>query len=205
MIRALAGESYEPVEPGDYVDAPEHGAAAYEHGIARQLGARRLGDRRRRRRAVPARLYCNLGDVTNLAVARGSTCLFTRVSPFGVEGIAQKLAERRQLTLEHARQWLVHVGLDKPGRGDRGRPRDRLGSARLARRGRRAAGRRASPLARVLRGPGGRGAGRGHRGLRARDHDPGAHRSASSATSVSGSRSAGRAPSPTSTTRPPPA
>ena len=62
----------------------------------------------------PARLYCNLGDVTNLAVARGSTCLFTRISPFGVEGIAQRLAERRELTLEHARQWLVHVGLERP-------------------------------------------------------------------------------------------
>ena len=69
-----------------------------------------------------AQLYCNLGDVANLAVAQGSTCLFTRISPFGIEGIAQKLAERRQLTLEHARQWLVHVGLAGPGRGDRGRP-----------------------------------------------------------------------------------
>ena len=69
---------------------------------------------RRRTEAGPARLYCNLGDVTNLAVARGTACLFTRVSPFGVEGIAQKLAERRALTLEHARQWLVHVGLDQP-------------------------------------------------------------------------------------------
>jgi type IV pilus assembly protein PilM len=62
----------------------------------------------------PAKLHCNLGDVTNLAVARGSTCLFTRVSPFGVEGIAQKLAERRGLTLEHARQWLSHVGVERP-------------------------------------------------------------------------------------------
>ncbi|MGH2981873.1 MAG: type IV pilus assembly protein PilM [Solirubrobacterales bacterium] len=63
---------------------------------------------------VPATLYCNLGDVTNLAVARGSTCLFTRISPFGVEGVAQRLAERRTLSLEHARQWLVHVGLERP-------------------------------------------------------------------------------------------
>jgi type IV pilus assembly protein PilM len=62
----------------------------------------------------PARLYCSLGDVTNLAVARDRSCLFTRVSPFGVEGIAQRLAERRELTLEHARQWLLHVGLDTP-------------------------------------------------------------------------------------------
>lgn len=63
---------------------------------------------------MPAKLYCNLGDVTNLAVARGSSCLFTRISPFGVEGIAQRLAERRGLTLDHARQWLTHVGLERP-------------------------------------------------------------------------------------------
>jgi type IV pilus assembly protein PilM len=63
---------------------------------------------------LPARLFCNLGDVTNLAVARGGTCLFTRISSFGLEGVAQRLAERKNLTLEHARQWLVHVGLDVP-------------------------------------------------------------------------------------------
>jgi type IV pilus assembly protein PilM len=61
------------------------------------------------------------------------------VSPFGVEGIAQKLAERHRLTLEHARQWLVHVGLEKPIEGIEGDPetisaaRDALaeGAARL--------------------------------------------------------------------------
>lgn len=63
---------------------------------------------------VPATLYCNLGDVTNLAVAQAATCLFTRVSQFGIEGIAQRLAEKRALTLDHARQWLEHVGLDSP-------------------------------------------------------------------------------------------
>jgi type IV pilus assembly protein PilM len=63
---------------------------------------------------LPAVLYCNLGDVTNLAVARGSNCLFTRISPFGVEVIAQKLSERRTLSLEHSRQWLAHVGLQRP-------------------------------------------------------------------------------------------
>jgi type IV pilus assembly protein PilM len=63
---------------------------------------------------APASLYCNLGDVTNLAVARGSSCLFTRVSPFGVEVIAQRLAERRTLAMDHARQWLAHVGFEQP-------------------------------------------------------------------------------------------
>ena len=88
------------------------------------------GRGRRRRRACPRSrpaCYCNLGDVTNLAVARGSSCLFTRVSSFGIEGIAQRVAERRELTLEHARQWLVHVGLVTPRRGDRRGSGDRLG------------------------------------------------------------------------------
>ncbi len=62
----------------------------------------------------PAQLFCSLGDITNLAVARNGDCLFTRVSPFGVEGIAQRLAERRELTLEHSRQWLGHVGIEAP-------------------------------------------------------------------------------------------
>jgi type IV pilus assembly protein PilM len=119
MIRALARESYSPVEPGDYVDAPGYGPPAYEQGIARHLGGEGSATASVEQ-GVPAKLYCNLGDVTNLAVARGSTCLFTRVSPFGMEGIAQKLAERRQLTLEHARQWLAHVGLENPVDGIEG-------------------------------------------------------------------------------------
>src|SRR3954451_13819777 len=113
MIRALARESYSPVEPGDYVDAPGYGPAAYEQEIARHLGGEGSATAGVQETA-PAKLYCNLGDVTNLAVARGSTCLFARVSPFGIEGIAQKLAARRRLTLEHARQWLIHVGLESP-------------------------------------------------------------------------------------------
>jgi type IV pilus assembly protein PilM len=62
----------------------------------------------------PARLYCHLGDITNLAVAHGEACEFTRVSAFGVEGIAQRLSERHGLTLDHARQWIGHVGLERP-------------------------------------------------------------------------------------------
>ena len=62
----------------------------------------------------PARLLCNFGDIINLAVARGSNCLFTRASQFGLEGIVQRLAEGRGLTLEHSREWLLHVGLQRP-------------------------------------------------------------------------------------------
>jgi type IV pilus assembly protein PilM len=61
-----------------------------------------------------ATLYVSIGGVTNLALAEGSTCVFTRVAPGGVEALAAELAERRGLTLEHARQWLTHVGLTTP-------------------------------------------------------------------------------------------
>jgi type IV pilus assembly protein PilM len=56
-------------------------------------------------------VYVALGGLTNLAVARGTTCLFTRPSGGGVEAIAIELAESCELTLEHARAWLEHVGL----------------------------------------------------------------------------------------------
>ncbi|MDQ1700848.1 MAG: type pilus assembly protein PilM [Frankiaceae bacterium] len=59
-------------------------------------------------------LYLSVGGLTNLAVAHGSVCLFTRVVGGGLEAIAVELAERKQLTLEHARAWLEHVGLETP-------------------------------------------------------------------------------------------
>jgi len=59
-------------------------------------------------------LYCNVGDVTNLAVAKGRACLFTRVSPVGLEDVASGLASTTGLMPEHARQWLEHVGLERP-------------------------------------------------------------------------------------------
>jgi type IV pilus assembly protein PilM len=65
-------------------------------------------------RPSSAVLYCNLGDVTNLAVARGASCLFTRVSHVGLETIADGLATSRGLVSEHATQWLTYVGLDRP-------------------------------------------------------------------------------------------
>ena len=59
-------------------------------------------------------LYCNLGDVTNLAVARGRACLFTRVSQVGLEAISAPLISARGLTSEHVAQWLSYVGLEAP-------------------------------------------------------------------------------------------
>lgn len=69
-----------------------------------------------------ARLYCNVGDVTNLAIARGRACLFTRVSPTGLEGVASGLAASTGLSEEHARMWLSHVGLGGPVEAIEGDP-----------------------------------------------------------------------------------
>jgi type IV pilus assembly protein PilM len=66
------------------------------------------------RAASGAVLYCSLGDVTNLAVARNRSCLFTRVSYAGLGSIAERLAASRGLSQEHALQWLSHVGLEAP-------------------------------------------------------------------------------------------
>jgi len=65
-------------------------------------------------RPAEAVLYCNVGDVTNLAVARGRACLFTRVSPTGLEAISERVAAARGLSAQHAAQWLTHVGLEQP-------------------------------------------------------------------------------------------
>jgi type IV pilus assembly protein PilM len=59
-------------------------------------------------------LYCSVGDVTNLAVAKGRSCLFTRVSPVGLGGMSGGFAAATGLTPEHARMWLDHVGLALP-------------------------------------------------------------------------------------------
>jgi type IV pilus assembly protein PilM len=93
MIRALAGLGSEAAAA---VDTGENGAQAGEPAP----------------RPEQAVLYCNLGDVMNLAVARGRACLFTRVSNEGLEGIAGRLAGERGLNAAHATQWLSHVGLE---------------------------------------------------------------------------------------------
>lgn len=59
-------------------------------------------------------LYCNVGETTNLAVAKRRSCLFTRVAPVGLGSTASELAAATGLTLVHARMWLSHVGLTEP-------------------------------------------------------------------------------------------
>ena len=78
-----------------------------------------------------AALYCNVGDITNLAVARGSACLFTRVSHVGLEAISARLSASRGLEPEHAAQWLTHVGLEQPLEAIEGDP-ETIAEARMA-------------------------------------------------------------------------
>jgi len=58
-------------------------------------------------------LYCHLGDITNLAVARGGECVFTRVSPFGIETVAERLASREGISIDRAQESLAEVGLEE--------------------------------------------------------------------------------------------
>jgi type IV pilus assembly protein PilM len=60
------------------------------------------------------RLYINVAGLTNVAVANPTGCLFTRAASGGLDAMVHTLAERRGLTVEHANQWLTHVGLVAP-------------------------------------------------------------------------------------------
>jgi type IV pilus assembly protein PilM len=59
-------------------------------------------------------LYVNIAGLTNVAVANGSGCLFTRASAGGLDAMIHMLSERGGLTIEHSREWLKHVGLARP-------------------------------------------------------------------------------------------
>jgi type IV pilus assembly protein PilM len=61
-----------------------------------------------------AALIANVGGLINLAVASGRSCMFTRTTPGGLDDIALSLSERCALTIEHARQWIAHVGFAAP-------------------------------------------------------------------------------------------
>jgi type IV pilus assembly protein PilM len=65
------------------------------------------------RRKTDSGLYLSIGGMANLAVVVDGVCTFTRVTGAGLEGMGIELAERRSLTVAHARMWLRHVGLER--------------------------------------------------------------------------------------------
>jgi type IV pilus assembly protein PilM len=64
----------------------------------------------------PARrvLYLNVDGLSNLAIAEGTVCRFTRVVGSGLEGMAVELAERRGIALVDARSRLLEADLTRP-------------------------------------------------------------------------------------------
>jgi type IV pilus assembly protein PilM len=63
----------------------------------------------------PARvLYLNVDGLTNLAIAEGQICRFTRVVGSGLEGMAGEIAERRGVAITEARELLGAVDLSAP-------------------------------------------------------------------------------------------
>jgi type IV pilus assembly protein PilM len=64
-------------------------------------------------------LYLNVDGLTNLAIAEGTVCRFTRVVGSGLEGMAGELAERRSIALSEARSLLAAVDLTAPAQHER--------------------------------------------------------------------------------------
>jgi type IV pilus assembly protein PilM len=62
-------------------------------------------------------LYLNVDGLTNLAIAEGQVCRFTRVVGSGLEGMASEIAERRGIAIAEARELLGAVDLREPGEG----------------------------------------------------------------------------------------
>jgi len=59
-------------------------------------------------------LYLNVDGLTNLAIAEGAQCRFTRVIGGGLEAMAAELAERRAIALTDARELLIEFDLNAP-------------------------------------------------------------------------------------------
>jgi type IV pilus assembly protein PilM len=59
-------------------------------------------------------LYLNVDGLSNLAIAEGTVCRFTRVVGSGLEGMATELAERRGIALVDARARLLESDLTAP-------------------------------------------------------------------------------------------
>ncbi len=63
-------------------------------------------------------LYLNVDGLTNLAIAEGKICRFTRVVGGGLEGMAAEVAERRGIALAEARELVARVDLSTAPEGE---------------------------------------------------------------------------------------
>jgi len=114
VVAARAGMIDSWLEVMHAADLEPIGIDLSAFGLIRALGDLPQVDGATPTKVTTATLYCNIGDVTNLAVARGHACLFTRVSPVGLEDVVTSLEGATGLSREHAQQWINYVGLAQP-------------------------------------------------------------------------------------------
>jgi len=73
--------------------------------LVRMLAEENGGDPDSGEPLVPqaARVFCHLGGVSNLAIARGSSCFFSRTlsTPFDVEGAGARLADEIRMSIDY--------------------------------------------------------------------------------------------------------
>ena len=128
---------------------------------------------RRQPRPEEAILYCNVGDVMNLAVARGRSCLFTRVSGIGHGGDRRPPRERARPQPRTRRAVAAPRRPRRPaGARSQGDPETVAAARRALEEGVGQPGRRAAPLARLLPRARERRPGFARRPLRHRQRDP---------------------------------
>jgi type IV pilus assembly protein PilM len=72
-------------------------------------------DRQQGENGPSGALYLNVGGLTNMAIAEGTTCRFTRVLARGLEAIASEVAERRAVPIDQARELLRRINLSAIG------------------------------------------------------------------------------------------
>lgn len=123
MIRALHRPQEASAEAGGKGDAnvpgargvdvegqPSGGVGAGGVDVAGMASAATAGEQGSR---APRTLYLNVGGLTNLAIAEGVTCRFTRAVGGGLESMAGALAERRSVPLAEARASIAELDLAK--------------------------------------------------------------------------------------------
>jgi type IV pilus assembly protein PilM len=123
MIRALyvpPGPSPQELASADYSGVPALGDNGQP--LETQSGEALHAEPAPEPKPEPATLYCYFGGLTNLAIGAGKDCVFNRVLQNGVESMAGTLAERRGLTLDHSREWLRYVGMERAIDGLEGEP-----------------------------------------------------------------------------------
>jgi type IV pilus assembly protein PilM len=60
-------------------------------------------------------LYAQLGDLVNIAIAEAGVCRFTRQAPQGLALVLGRLAESREIPLDHAQELLANAIQARPG------------------------------------------------------------------------------------------